>query len=254
MTATSTTTRAVLYGRVSTAEQAASDLGLVAQQTKTRAYAETVKGWEIVEAGTENGVSGTLAPDERPVLGRLLGLLDDGRADVLVVARLDRLGRNAADVLGLADRASRNGWALVILDHNLDSTTPAGRLMLTMLAGIAEFERNVIAARSREAPAAKKAQGARRGRPETSDETRAFVAAYRRQGLSLAATAQRLNDDGVQTARGGKWYASSVSRLERSDLSTRKRPSSGPSTRTPISPSDPGPDPSGRSPRPRKPE
>ena len=100
--------RAILYARFSTAEQAESGLRIDAQRNKTRSYAELYE-WDIIADETEAGVSGTIAPDHRPVLGRLLTDLDSGQADVMVVSHLDRIGRNAADILALADRSNARG-------------------------------------------------------------------------------------------------------------------------------------------------
>ena len=206
--------RAVLYARCSTKEQAESGLGVEAQQARCRAYCDAF-GHTVANAVDENGVSGSLDPTERPVLGPILNDLDKGRFDLLVVARLDRLGRCTADVLGVADRALRNGWDIALLDISIDTSTPTGRLVLTTLAAIAEFERAMIASRTSEALQAKKARGERLGRPvKLPAKTRRRVLALRKAGLSMAATAAALTKEGVQTVRGGRWHASTISRVE----------------------------------------
>ena len=210
------TVRAICYARVSTAGQAASGLGIAAQRAATTAYANAF-GWEIAASLDENGVSGMMSPDTRPVLGAALADLDAGRASVLVVSHLSRVGRDTRDVLALADRAEAAGWGLVALDIGIDTTTAAGRLMLTMLAGIARWERDVIAARTSEALAQKKRQGARLGRPvEQSPTAMALAVRLRESGMSYAKIAARLTAEGLPTARGGKWHGSTVSRLVRS--------------------------------------
>ena len=206
--------RAVLYARCSTKEQADSGLGVEAQQARCRSYCDAF-GHTVANAVDENGVSGSLDPTERTVLGPILNDLDKGLYDLLVISRLDRLGRCTADVLGVADRALKNGWDLALLDLALDTSTPTGRLVLTTLAAIAEFERAMIATRTSEALQAKKARGERLGRPVTmTPETRKRVVDLRGQGLSMAATAAALTQEGVSTVRGGRWHASTILRVE----------------------------------------
>lgn len=208
--------RAILYARVSTAEQAASGLGLEAQLTRTRAHAEA-NGYQVVAVRQENGASGMIAPDQRPELGAALADLAAGSADILVAAALSRLGRNTADVLALVDRAEREGWGLAVLDLGLDTRQPVGRLVLTMLAGIARFERDQTAQRTRDALAAKKARGARLGAPvRVPAETRARALSLRDQGLTLAKVAETLNRDGFRAANGGRIHPTTVSRILRS--------------------------------------
>ena len=165
-----TTRRSLSYVRVSTDEQASSGLGLEAQARKFRAYAE-LRDYLPTETCVDAGVSGAVAPEDRPALGPALERLDAGDADVLIVASLSRPGRRVADVLRIADRAHAQGWSLAILDMNLDTATPTERFTLTVLAGVAELEREQIRQRTRDALAVKRAQGVRLGRP-VSEATR----------------------------------------------------------------------------------
>ena len=139
---------------------------------------------------------------------RALRDLDDGSAAVLIVASLSRLGRSTRDVLDLAASADANGWALAILDLNLDTATPTGRFTLTMLAAVAQLERDQTSERTTAALAAKKAQGHRLGRP-ASEATRAAGARaldLRADGLTWRAVAQALTDEGYTTRGGGPWH------------------------------------------------
>ena len=210
-------TRAIIYARVSSAEQAASGLGIEAQTHRCRAYCES-QGWTVADTLTDNGMSGGKAPNKRPAMRRALQVLDAGEADVLVVAKLDRLGRDLFDILALTKRARRkpHQWALAVLDCGVDTSTAAGDLFFNMLAAFAQFERKVGAERSAAARARAKTRGVRFGGPvRISQEAVDRVLALRAEGLSKNATAKQLNAEAVPTARGGKWYASTVAQVER---------------------------------------
>ena len=107
-------------------------------------------------------VSGARA--DRPQLLRLLDAIGSG--DVLIVSRLDRLARSTRDLLNMLDTLSSRGAAFRSLgDQWADTTTPHGRLMLTVLGGLAEFERELIRARTSDGRARAKARGQHMGRP-----------------------------------------------------------------------------------------
>lgn len=200
------------YARVSTDEQARSGLGIEGQRAAIDAEALR-RGW-TVDYVVDDGHSG--ATLRRPGLALVLEQITAG--DVLVAAKLDRLGRSTVDVLGLADRADREGWSLIVLDLGLDTTTPVGRFTLTALAAVAQLERDLIAQRTRDAMGALKARGVRLGRPAELDPAiRARIVADRTAGLTLQAIADTLTAEGVPTARdGARWYPSTVRAAVRS--------------------------------------
>ena len=144
-------------------------------------------------------MSGGTAPQDRPGLATVLDRLASG--DLLVVATLDRLGRSAIDVIGLARQAEHEGWHVVILDLGLDTTTAVRRFTLTILAGVAELERDLIRQRTREALAAAQRRGVWLGRPrENPQEVVDQILAMRAQGLGLVAIADELTQQQVPTA------------------------------------------------------
>jgi DNA invertase Pin-like site-specific DNA recombinase len=201
--------RVLAYARVSTQEQADSKAGLEAQKAAIAAEARR-RGWTIVETIEDAGYS---AKDlRRPGIERALEELGRGRADALVVAKMDRLSRSMIDFTRLMRQAQRQNWALVALDCAVDTTTPAGEAMANVLATFAQFERRLIGQRTREALAQKKAQGVRLGRPrELPAKVRTRIKRRRKAGRSLAAIAEELNRDAVPTAHGGaRWYPSTV--------------------------------------------
>jgi DNA invertase Pin-like site-specific DNA recombinase len=210
VTTTTRPVRAIAYRRVSTDEQAQSGAGLDAQAARIAAIVEA-RSWDLVETYTDEGASGGTEPARRPALSGALDLLDAGRADVLIVSKLDRLSRSVATVANLLDRAERRGWRVVILDADVDTTTPGGRLVANVLGSVAEWERAIIRERTRDALAARRAAGVRLGRPvELPDIIRDRIGALRAAGASYRTIAATLTAEGVPTARGGAWYASTV--------------------------------------------
>jgi len=113
------------------------------------------------------------------------------------------------------ERAQRRGWAPVVLDLGVDTTTPAGEMVASVMMSVAQWERKIIGQRTRDALAAKKAQGAKLGRPrQLPDAIRRRIVRMRKRGLALRAIADALNSEGVPTAHGGaKWYASTVQKV-----------------------------------------
>ena len=197
------------YLRVSTEEQAVSGLGLADQRAVIAADAER-RGWSNVEFMADEGFSAKNL--SRPAIAAALDMLRRGQASVLVVSKLDRLSRSLLDFATLMDRAKREGWELVVLDLAIDTTVPSGALMANVMAAFAEYERQLIGARTSAALQQLKNQGKRLGRPRTLPaEVTERVVRERSGGSTLAAIADGLNADGVPTARGGKsWYPSSV--------------------------------------------
>lgn len=203
----------IAYIRVSTEEQVRSGAGLDGQRAAIEGYARN-RGWNIAEWFEDAGVSGTVSPAARPQLSAALAAMAAGQASILLFHRADRLARKAGDLLALRDRAEREGWALASSDGNVDLTTAGGRMMFTVLGGVAELERDLISQRTREALAARRAAGVRLGRPSTlPTEVLDRILTERADGRSWRAIAEGLNSDGVPTAHGGKqWWASSVSK------------------------------------------
>ena len=203
------TPRVIGYIRVSTTEQSDSGLGLEAQRQKIAAECAR-RGWELIEIAEDAGLSAKGI--DRPALQKSLEALANGEAEVLMCAKLDRLSRSVKDVCQVGDMARYYGWNLILLDCNIDTTTPYGTAQLNMMATFAQLERELIGLRTKEALAVKKAQGFKLGgKPMQTAETEAKVIELREQGLSMGKIADALNGENVPTANGGaKWYASTV--------------------------------------------
>lgn len=208
------------YLRVSTEEQGASGLGLADQRATIEAEAVR-RAWDLDIVSDEGFSAKSL---KRPAIAAALEALAAGEAGTLVVAKLDRLSRSLLDFATLMDTAKREGWELVVLDLALDTTTPAGQLMANVMASFAEYERALIGHRTASALAQLKAKGVRLGRPrELAPAVVNRVVTERAEGRSLRAIAASLTEDGIQTARGGTWHASTIKAVlesERLDAET----------------------------------
>ena len=142
--------RVLLYARVSTADQSENGISLEAQQARMAAYAACYN-LEVVETIVDAGESAKSL--NRPGLQRALGLLRGGRADGLVVVKLDRLTRSVADWQTLIDGyfGERGGRQLLSVNDSIDTRTASGRLVLNILLSVAAWEREANAERTREA-------------------------------------------------------------------------------------------------------
>ena len=147
----------------------------------------------------------------RPGLQAALAEVAAGRAGGIVCAKIDRLGRSSADVLGLVEQAHREGWRLVVVDVGLDTTTASGELVAAALAMAARFEWRRISERQREKHTELRRLGRRRGREAVPTAIADRIVAERDRGSAWQAIVNRLDADRVPTARGGAaWRPSST--------------------------------------------
>ena len=210
------------YTRVSTVDQR-DNTSLDDQKAKIESYAFAM-GHEIVASFRES-LSGKRA-DNRPELQKAIAMLQSGEADGLIVAKLDRLGRNVRDILTLVDDVLKPlDKALILLDLAIDTSTPAGRMVLTMMAALAEMERSLIRERVERGRAVKhEAGGYAYGAPQfgqkaenkelVADESEQaiieVIRRHRRSGKSPQAIADFLNAGSYPTKRGGNWQHTTV--------------------------------------------
>lgn len=200
-------TRVIGYARVSTDDQ-----DMQAQDDAIRRAAEQ-RGWDLLEIVHETA-SGK-STKKRPELARCIAGLDAKFADALVVAKLDRLSRSLIDFGELLEHVRKAGWAIVVLDMELDMTTPMGRMTANTLMNFAQYERELIGQRTREGMAAKKAAGTFKAppgrRPTMAGKVVARIVRAHDAGNSLGEIARQLNAEGVATTHGGaKWHPSTV--------------------------------------------
>lgn len=160
-----TSTDAVLYLRVSTQEQAREGISLAAQEARLRAYC-ALRGLRIVEVVTDAGVSGGKPMHSREGGSRILDLVKRSAVAHVIAYKLDRLFRDCADCLTVTAAWDKKAIALHLVDlggQTLDTSSAMGRFFLTVMAGAAELERNLIRERTSEAMGYVKSQGHKTG-------------------------------------------------------------------------------------------
>lgn len=176
------------YARVSTTGQSlAAQLDQLKAAGVEKVYREKVSG----------------AERDRPELAKVIAALGEG--DVLIVTRLDRLARSTLDLLNVLDTVKRQGAGFKSLaDTWADTTTPHGRLITTILGGLAEFERSLIVARTSEGRKRAKERGVHMGRPSK------LTPYQKKQALARKAKGDRVTD----VARDLGVHHSVISRLK----------------------------------------
>jgi len=226
--------KAVLYLRVSTSEQVIHGVSLMAQEERLLAYC-TLQQLEVVQTYREEGVSGSKPLNARPQGARLLSMLRSRKAQHVVAMKLDRLFRNAEDALHQTSAWDSAGITLHLVDmggQSLSTSSAIGRMMLTMMAAFAEFERNLISERTVTALAHKRSRrqvynhtpyGYRREGgdilkiPEEQRIIR-MIERWRGQGETFQAIADRLNSENIPTKLGTHWYPATIRKILGNDL------------------------------------
>lgn len=226
----------VIYIRVSTDEQAKEGVSIPAQVERLTAYCKQA-GLRIIETIIDDGVSAGKFLSVRPGGSQLVELVRSRQVKNIVAVKLDRLFRNAADALNSVDNWDKLGASLHLLDFNgmsLDTASPMGRMMLTMIAGFAELERNLCKQRTKDAMRHKKANKQTYSRPVygfDTDESGNMTANPSEQqaigimktmktaGKSLRVIGARLTELGFKTKRGGlQWYAATIKGILENDI------------------------------------
>lgn len=214
-------TAAAGYVRVSTEEQATHGFGLEAQRRAIEAFAES-QGYELVAIASDPAVSGATRPAERPGFNELLDLAGAGRFSILLVWKFDRLARQIVySVVAANDLSEQHGVVVRSVTEPIDTSTPMGRTIFAVLAGMAEQERQAITERTFAGRREKAGKGGfaggatpygyRRDREgglvvdgsEASIVRRIF--ALRNERLPYKMIARKLNSEGARTRRGKVW-------------------------------------------------
>ncbi|MBD2168622.1 recombinase family protein [Calothrix membranacea FACHB-236] len=212
------------YVRVSNQSQA-ENTSLAEQRKKIEAYCYAFSH-ELIQIFEEVGSGKNV--EHRPQFQEALKLVSE-QADGIIAAKLDRLARNTRDVLALVDDVLQpQKKALVLLDLQVDTTTPQGYMILTVMSAVARLEREIINERTRGGQRAKAEKGGYAyGAPAFGQQAVAgelvpdqdelevaeVIRKHHKSGKSFGAIATWLNLNGYKTKRGGQWQAMSVKRV-----------------------------------------
>ncbi len=210
------------YARVSTSSQA-ENTSLPEQRQKIEAYCqafdhELVELFEEVQSGKDAA--------SRPIFAQALESVKT-KADGIVAVKLDRIARNTRDVLALVEDVLKpDNKSLVLLDIQVDTSTPIGKMILTVMAAVASLERDTIIERTQGGRKAKASGGGYAyGSPqfgkqsidtklvanERELETIEIIRRHRKSGKSYQSIANYLNQNNIKSKRGGIWYSETVS-------------------------------------------
>jgi len=214
------------YVRVSTDRQAEHGVSLEAQEAKIRAMA-TIHSAELLEVIVDGGESAKSL--NRPGLQRLLALINAGQVQAVIVAKLDRLTRSVKDLCNLLELFEKRKVALISVAESLDTGSAAGRLVITIMAAVSQWEREAIGERTRDALRHKRNQGHRVGNipfgsrlaadgqhlePDAAEQAALQeIRRLRGEGTSLRGIAAALNHRAYRTRRGTAWRLESVARI-----------------------------------------
>ena len=224
--------RAVGYIRVSTDEQAREGLSLEAQNEKVRAYA-IAKGWDLISIIRDEKSAKDL---NRPGMQKIIKDCQRKGFDVLIICKLDCMTRNVRDLGYLVqDVFEKCGIAFSSIADNFDTTTANGKLVLNILGSVAQWERDIISERTKDALAHKRlvkreragvvplgydlAENGRDLIPNHEElKTVRNIRSLRDRGWSYGRIAKHLNDTETPTKRGGKWRAWTIQYLTQNPI------------------------------------
>ena len=177
--------RVALYARVSTNDKGQDP---EMQLRELREYCQR-RGLEVAGEYVDAGISG--AKDSRPELNRLMADAHKRRFDMACVWKFDRFARSVSHLLRALETFKALGIEFVSFSEQMDTSTPTGKMIFTVLGAVAELERSLIAERVRAGLRNARAKGRKLGRPKSGVDA-SQIASLRAQGLSIAAVAERL--------------------------------------------------------------
>ena len=213
--------RAIGYTRVSSVEQL-NGTSLTEQRKMIEAFCD-MRGIELVGIFSDAAISGGKALGERPEGSKMVQALNNGEADTVIICKLDRGFRSASDCLSNVEGWEKKNISLVILNmggQTIDTSSAAGKFFITVMAGAAELEKNLIKERCNSGRAARKAENKRIGEipygftlaPDNTlipngDEQKGLdlIISLHEQGYSLRSIASRLNEHGFTPKKRTTW-------------------------------------------------
>ena len=179
------TTRVAIYARVSTVNHGQD----VSMQTRELSQFAEARGWNVAGEYIDAGVSG--AKDSRPELNRLMADAHKRRFDIVCVWRFDRFARSVSHLLRALETFKALGIDFVSYSEQMDTSTPAGKMVFTVLGAVAELERSLIVERVRAGLRNARTKGKTLGRPRASVDA-ARIGRLRAQGRSIREIADEL--------------------------------------------------------------
>lgn len=214
--------KAVGYIRVSTEEQAREGISLEAQEDKVKKYAD-LHNLNLTEIIRDEGKSGKDL--NREGIQKVITLCKDRSVDHLIVYKMDRLTRRLLDLLTLIEEVFKpNNVQFHSITEKIDTATAQGKFFLAIMGAMAQMERDLVSERTREALRYKISLGEPVGSPPLGYEAKdkdlsgiekelevvEYIRSLKRKRLSLRQIANCLNEKGISTKRGGRWYAGTV--------------------------------------------
>lgn len=216
--------RVIGYTRVSSDEQAEYGSGLDYQAEAIENFAMS-QGYDLLAVISDPGISGATLPDKRPGFSQVIAMAEDEKFDVLLVWKFDRLARHLVYAVQTVAWLQEYGVDLRSITEPIDTTSPIGQVIFSVLAGMASMEREAITERTRAGRVKKAERGGyaggvaplgykrtERGLELVEHEAKIVRLIYQlhNQGLSLRAIAKRLTAEGYRTKKNRKWYASTI--------------------------------------------
>lgn len=186
--------RVALYARVSTLNNGQSP---EMQLRELREYCQR-RGWEIASEYVDNGISG--AKDSRPELNRLMADAHKRRFDAVICWKFDRFARSVSHLLRALEMFKSLGIEFCSFSEQMDTSTPTGKMIFTVLGAVAELERSLIAERVRAGLRNARAKGKRLGRPQAAI-TAARLSELLSQNLSFVAIGEQLGCSAATVCR-----------------------------------------------------
>jgi len=216
--------KAIGYVRVSTEEQAREGVSLDNQKNKIAAYC-LLKDLELIDTIEDAGISAKNL--KRPGVQKVITMAKKKQIEAVVVYKLDRIFRSTVDALETTQMFERRGVAFHSILETIDTKSPMGRFFFTILAGVSELERGVIAERTKAALAHKRAKNEWIGgdvpygydlitggilvKNESEQKVLRFIRHLHRNGYSLRGICRELQKTGYQTKRGNlSWHPATI--------------------------------------------
>jgi len=216
------------YCRASTDDQ---KITLKDQEDKIKSYC-SYKNFKLIETYIDSGISGSINAKDRPEMKKLLERLQNGEGNGVIVSKLDRLSRNSKDVIVLMDYFNKNEIQLIILDPEIDTKSIFGKMMLTIMSGLAEMELNLIRSRTKDALKKKKENKEVYGQiPYGFDKTEdnklienkkeqdniKRILELHNEGKNTKQISDKFNNDLIERKEGKcKWYPEQIKRILKS--------------------------------------